>query len=223
MKSVRLDFKNKFDDQYTFDLQNNLSTQDFHSIMGLFNHVAYISSPPGSIYLWISWLSCIWIIIIISFYLLWTQYYNPYILVTLPAFIILSSLLTLWIYRHKRTKFELHVLEICERLNATENIHGINFRFYKNQLEVTPIRIQTFSGFKTNIYAIDIEFDDRFTALKSRQFNRRSSSEEFNSIPIHHPPDSVYLHKHYAFDKNADMFHEPPSTWSQNEKAMDLV
>lgn len=223
MKSVRLAFRRKFDDQYTFDLQNNLTVHDFYSIVGLFNQAARLRPPPGPKIFWIGTLFTMWMTAATSFYLLWIRFNSPYILVALPAFIIISSFLMAWLHRSRRTKFEENILEICSRLNATENIRGINFRFNKNGLDVTPQRIQSLSGFKS-VYAIDIEFDDRFNALKSRQFNRRSPSEDdMGYIP---PPKSAYFNNHCADEKDSHcMFQDPPPSWSPpySEKAVDLV
>ncbi|CAO3615859.1 unnamed protein product [Mucor fragilis] len=212
MKSVRLSFRRKFDDQYTFDLQNNLTIHDFHSIVGLFNQAVRLRAPPGPKIFWFGTLFTMWMTAATSFYLLWIHLNNPYILVALPAFIIISSLFMVWLHRSRRTKFEKNILEICCRLNATENIRGINFRFVKNGLDVTPYRIQSLSGLKAS-YAIDIEFDDRFNALKSRQFNRRSPSEDdVGYIP---PPKSAYFNQYVVDEKNDScMFQDPPPSWS---------
>ncbi|KAI8070131.1 hypothetical protein BDF21DRAFT_495755 [Thamnidium elegans] len=223
MKSVRLSFRKKFDDQYTFDLQNNLTVHDFHSIVGLFNQAARLRPPPGPKLFWIGTLLTMWMTASISFYLCWIHFQSPYILVALPASIITSSFFMAWLHRSRRTKFERNILEICSRLNATENIRGINFRFNKNGVDVTPFRIQSLSGIKS-VYAIDIEFDDRYNALKSRQFNRRSRSEDDVGYIL--PPKSVYFNNQFADEKDSHgMFQEPPPCWSPpyNEKAHHFV
>ena len=126
-------------------------------------------SPPGPKIFWFGTLFTMWMTAATSFYLLWIHLNNPYILVALPAFIITSSLFMIWLHRNRRTEvnniiliqsktclliyseqFEKNILEICCRLNATENIRGINFRFVKNGLDVTPYRIQSLSGLKAS-------------------------------------------------------------------------
>lgn len=62
-------------------------------------------------------------------------------------------------------QFEKNILEICCRLNATENIRGINFRFVKNGLDVTPYRIQSLSGLKASyVSAVAVDVMDRSSA-----------------------------------------------------------
>ncbi|KAI8048769.1 uncharacterized protein B0P05DRAFT_338729 [Gilbertella persicaria] len=213
MKSVRLYFRGKkFDDQYTFDLQNNLTVQDFCSIVALFNEAARKRSPPGSTLFWVVFLIFLWLSAATSFYLLWIQFNNPYILVALPAFMIISFLATLLLHRNKRIKFEESILQICSQLNATENIRGINFRFSKNSMDVTPYSIHSLAGLQS-VYAIDIEFDDRYVALKSRQFNRRSPSGDNDCITS---PKQAYVNYYFADEKDphCNMFQEPLPSWS---------
>lgn len=64
---------------------------------------------------------------------------------------------------------------------------------------------------------MDIDFDDRFNALKSRRFNRhRPSQDSFAYIP---PPQSAYFK--YSDEKDPScMFEDRPPSWKPpyNEK-----
>ncbi|KAI9485857.1 MAG: hypothetical protein EXX96DRAFT_22735 [Benjaminiella poitrasii] len=213
MKSVRLQFKRKFDDQYSLTLQNNLSIQDFQWMLGLFNQAAHLRPPPGPSSFWIGSLVSFWISIVLLFYLLWLQFHHIYLVAALlPTFIILVMLHLMWLHRYKCIKFEENILEICSRLNATENIRGIHFRFIKNNVEVTPFRINsslsTFNKAAAR-YTVVIEFDDRFIALKNQQ--RRTS---FSSATLIDSDETISMPKTtYKFDEKRnddnlhDMFH----------------
>ncbi|KAI8882710.1 hypothetical protein K501DRAFT_151501, partial [Backusella circina FSU 941] len=170
MKTVRLLYRKQFDDQYTFDLKDNLSQHEFYAVVGLFNHTARLRPPPGPKIIWVAILLTLWVIAAVSVSMLWTHFNNPCILVTLPVFLLMSSFLTVWLYRARRTKFEENLTEICSRVNATENIRGINFRFTKNGVDVSAHKSRQSQGFRS-IYAIVIELDDRYNALQSRQYN----------------------------------------------------
>lgn len=64
---------------------------------------------------------------------------------------------------------------------------------------------------------MEIDFDDRFNALKSRKFNRlRQSEDNFAYIP---PPQSVYF-KHTEDKDPSCMFQDRPPSWTPpyNEK-----
>ncbi|KAI8889114.1 hypothetical protein K501DRAFT_144659, partial [Backusella circina FSU 941] len=173
MKTVQLLFDGKqFDEQYTFDLQNNLSIHDFHSIIGLFNQASRMRPPPTTKIVWLFTLAVIWAASSLFFYTLWHFYIESvFLLLLLPAFLVASLFLLVFRHRSIRKKFEKNILNICSRVNATENIRGIHFRFFKNGEDVN--RQVALSGFVvTATYELIIEFDDRFNILKSRQFNK---------------------------------------------------
>jgi hypothetical protein len=75
-----------------------------------------------------------------------------------------------------------------------------------------------------------IEFDDRFNILKSRQFNKRTGSEELGTSHVTYPPAAtVHFNHHYQEDdQNEDMFYanDHPPAWSPpsfDEKAVQLA
>ncbi|KAG0780165.1 hypothetical protein G6F22_010236 [Rhizopus arrhizus] len=112
-----------------------------------------------------------------------------------------------WFNKKRILKFEDKILEACTRLNATENIRGINFRFTKNGSDITR-PFQSFYPYVTN-YAIDIELDDRFNALKSRQLNQSGIRSVF-----------------FPYEQEVvNMFQDPPPPWSApfSEKSVYLV
>lgn len=188
MKSVRFSFMNrKFDDQYTFDLQGYLSVQDFCTSFNLLNQAAFDHPPPGNKLTWLIGIWIVWVIAIIGNYLLWLCTKWSYGLVIFPFFMVLSTLIFLWRHRVRRRKFENTIVHICNRINATENIRGINYRFSKNGSDYSDINkqiaINSNAGIKP-LYAIVIEFDDRYNALSSQQFNRYSSVD-FVTVPLY--------------------------------------
>ncbi|CEP09220.1 hypothetical protein [Parasitella parasitica] len=158
MKSARFALiNNKFDDQYTFDLQG------------------YV--------------------------------------VILPFFMLLTTLLFIWRHRVLRQRFELGILNICNRVNATENIRGINYRFSKNGSDLNDITKQINVANNTNmktIYSIVLEFDDRYNALTSKQFNRYSSVD-FVTVPL-------YAHVNSSKDEKRSMYPAWPYTSHQQKQ-----
>ncbi|KAI9010355.1 hypothetical protein CLU79DRAFT_774128 [Phycomyces nitens] len=171
MKSVRLALVNRqFDDQYTFELKGYLSLRQFCSTLCLFNQATRQKPPPGNKLIWLGSLLTAWLFITVSIYSVWQQARHPSVLFIIPLLIVLTTLVTLWRYRFKRLQFEHTILEICSRINATDNIRGINYRFSKNGLDLVNPTRTSFMCFKP-VYAIVIEFDNRYTALTSQQFN----------------------------------------------------
>ncbi|KAG2234202.1 hypothetical protein BDF21DRAFT_373834 [Thamnidium elegans] len=188
MKSVRFSLINKkFDDQYTFDLQGYLSVQDFCSSFKLLNQSVFKNPPPGNKLVWVIAVWVFWMIGITLNYLLWIFTKSSHGLVILPFFMILTTLLFIWRHRVLRQRFELSILSICNRINATENIRGINYRFSKNGSDLSDLSKQVTmvsnSNLKT-VYSILIEFDDRYNALSSQQFNRYPSVD-FVTVPLY--------------------------------------
>ncbi|KAI9363816.1 hypothetical protein BD770DRAFT_315001 [Pilaira anomala] len=188
MKSVRFSLINKkFDDQYTFDLQGYLSVQDFCSSFNLLNQSVLQYPPPSNKLVWVIAIWVFWMISIIANYLLWVHTKWSYGLAVLPFLMILTTLLFVWRHRVLRQRFELSILSICNRINATENIRGINYRFSKNGSDLSDLSKQVHiisnSSLKT-VYSILIEFDDRYNALSSKQFNRYPSVD-FVTVPLY--------------------------------------
>ena len=71
--------------------------------MRLFNEAVRQHPPPGHKAIWMGTLLTLWIIATGTVYILWNFLLlkeNPYILLILPAIMLLSSILWIWRYRH---------------------------------------------------------------------------------------------------------------------------
>ncbi|KAI9474235.1 MAG: hypothetical protein EXX96DRAFT_331384 [Benjaminiella poitrasii] len=183
MKSVRFALINKkFDDQYTLDLHCYISVYDFYSTFNLLNQAIHQTPPPGNKLIWCIVLWTLWTIAISGHYLIWNCTGSSYGLVILPFFIFTTTLLAVWRYRVVRQKFESNMTIICSRINATENIRGINYRFSKNGSDLNDItkqiKMAPFLLIVKPVYSIVIEFDDRYNALSSPKFN------DFVTVPL---------------------------------------
>ncbi|CAO3654095.1 unnamed protein product [Mucor fragilis] len=214
MKSVRFSLINKkFDDQYTFDLQGYLSVQDFCTTFNLLNQSVQRSPPPGNKFVWFVLLWILWMVAIIGNYLLWLFTQSSYGLIILPFFMLLTTLLVIWRQRAVRQRFELGILSVCNRINATENIRGINYRFSKNGSDLSDITKQTKvmnnANMKT-VYSIVLEFDDRYNALTSQQFNRYPSVD-FVTVPL-------YAHVNSSKDEKKSSIYPAWSYKSKQQK-----
>ncbi|KAI7900589.1 uncharacterized protein BX663DRAFT_516941 [Cokeromyces recurvatus] len=185
MKSVRFALINKkFDDQYTFELQGYMSVYDFCSTFNLLNQTVRQTPPPGNTLFWCIALWILWTIEVIGHYLIWIYTKCTYSLYLLPFFIMTSTLLTAWIYRIRRQKFESTIITLCNRINATENMRGINYRFSKNGSDLNDITKQVKIVsllLRKPIYHMVVEFDDRYddTFSTSTKFN------DFVTVPLY--------------------------------------
>ncbi|KAL7315824.1 hypothetical protein PS15m_004995 [Mucor circinelloides] len=214
MKSVRFSLINKkFDDQYTFDLQGYLSVQDFCTTFNLLNQSVRKNPPPGNKLFWFVLIWILWMIAIVSNYLLWLFTQSSYGLIILPLFMLLTTLLFIWRHRVLRQRFELGILSVCNRINATENIRGINYRFSKNGSDLNDItkqiKVTNNANMKT-VYSIVLEFDDRYNALTSQQFNRYPSVD-FVTVPL-------YAHVHPSKDEKKGSVYPAWSYKSKQQK-----
>ncbi|KAI7900610.1 uncharacterized protein BX663DRAFT_151154 [Cokeromyces recurvatus] len=205
MKSIRLHFKRQFDYQYTLNDLDNFPIQEFQAMIGLLNKYVYQRPLPGPNLLWTCSLILFFTAASILFYLLWLQFHQLYLIgILLPTFILLITLYLLCLYQYKRKKFEENILEICSQLNAVENIRGINFKFMKNNVDVTHVRIKkSLSTFinKVPTYAIIVEFDDRFIALKKQQrYSTSTTLAEYDDCNKVSKPEQAYL-----FDQKTEL------------------
>ncbi|KAG1149079.1 hypothetical protein G6F37_002925 [Rhizopus arrhizus] len=187
MKSVRFSFvNNKFDNQYTFELQGYISLADFNSNFHLLNQSVVNNPPPGNKVIWAAAIWTLWVISIIANYFLWDNYNLSNGLMILPFFMTLVTVVFIWRHRVMCECFEKSVINSCIRINATENIRGINYRFTKDGFDINDrtrmIYLTTGARSKPE-YSMVIEFDDRYNALSSQQFNRYPSIE-FVTIPL---------------------------------------
>ncbi|KAI8370500.1 uncharacterized protein BYT42DRAFT_582628 [Radiomyces spectabilis] len=193
MKSLYFMLLNKkFDDQYTFDLHGILSVQDFCSAMSTINRTMRESPPPGNTGLWLGIVWTVWILLGAAIYMMWNHVQQrPYILVIMPILMLAVSLLVFWKHRRSQIKFEKTVMQVCNQLNAIENVRGINFRFTKNGATVIRPHLFGWRPWHKTVYAILIEFDDRYNALVQEKAVKYAA-EGFVTVPLQ--PASV----HYA-------------------------
>ncbi|KAG2225595.1 hypothetical protein INT45_013706, partial [Circinella minor] len=222
MKTIRLGLiGRRFDDQYTFDLQGYLSIHDFNSAMELFCEAVRQDPPPGHKGIWIATLLTLWVIVAGTVYILWNFLLlkeNSYILLILPGIMLLSSMLWIWRYRHLNNIFQRRIVELCSRINASENIRGVNYRLTKYGSDVqrpydcedsifgisgdgrgsSRRNITTLFGRKTR-YVLVIEFDDRYRALQMQQ-------------PAVQPPEFVF-YPHYRSGSQETYLHPPYSSY----------
>ncbi|KAL1932326.1 hypothetical protein VTP01DRAFT_9382 [Rhizomucor pusillus] len=164
MKTIRLALTaGRFDDQYTFDLQGYLSVHDFCSTVHLFNEAVRQHPPPGHKAIWVSTLAATWILAGAVAYATWfySSEYSMISWIILPVILFLTTGLWVWQYRRKRRIFQHFLVELCSRINATENIRGINYRFQDERRSAGSRR--------ESRYALILEFDDRYRALMRSQ------------------------------------------------------
>ncbi|KAI9279603.1 hypothetical protein BY458DRAFT_553727 [Sporodiniella umbellata] len=166
MKAVCIEYKGSFDSQYVYDLENNLNVSEFHSIIQLFNQAAFKYPLPISMTYSTLALFIVWIAASVVFYFIWLNAHISYLLLGLPLFMISTLFSLVWYNKKQIAKFEDKIIETCTRLNATENIRGIHFKLMKDGLDVKSSP----SSCYISRYTLVIELDDRFNALKSREF-----------------------------------------------------
>ncbi|KAJ8656005.1 hypothetical protein O0I10_008226 [Lichtheimia ornata] len=178
----------QFDHQYTFDLQGYLTVHDFHSTLCLFNEAAKRHPPPGHKGLWCTTLFAFWALITAITYTIWMYIFkktNAFILLMVPSTMLLTTLLWVWRYRRMQRRFQSRLIELCTRINATENIRGINYRLMKRGVDMVTQADQARAVWHAS-YALLIELDDRYLALGSSPSQRL----DMTTIPIPYRPPS---------------------------------
>jgi hypothetical protein len=63
-----------------------------------------------------------------------------------PAIMVLSSMIFMMIYYRKAYAFEVTIEEICDCLNATENVRGIRYALHKSRLSNTNSTLKWVAG-----------------------------------------------------------------------------
>ncbi|KAI7867876.1 hypothetical protein BDF14DRAFT_1800101 [Spinellus fusiger] len=183
MKTIHLSMMNKkFDSQYTFDLQHYVSRKSFVSTLHAINQAIDRHPPPGSRFLWLCILWLFWILAAILAHIMRTRFHATHVFIPLLLAVIASTLLWVWGYKRTQYQFENAVLTVCSQLNATENIHGINYRLCKNGLDLAMSEGYRSFGFRS-VYALAIELDDRCQPLNQR-FSGSYPSDDYVSIPL---------------------------------------
>lgn len=179
MKAIRFKLlANKFDDQYTFDLNGYLTRADFVSNMAKINQTVSTRPPPaGMSGLFI--LFGLWLLTAAGMAVacLYTQ--TVALLMVIPAVFLASGAAYWLLTKVKRNRFEFGMIDICERINATENIRGINYRFSKDGSDVADESGGSKKPLKHN-YAVVIEFDDRFNIPSIQKYGKFPSDDFVN-------------------------------------------
>jgi len=186
MKIIRFGYMNKkFDDQFTFELNGYLTRKDFDDSMVKINQVA-ASRPPIPSIRHFAITSILLIIACATIGSLANLVEPRQWLIFSPIFmfLIIAGSLGNWYWaKVQRNKFEAGIIDICERINATENIRGINYRLskelYLSEDKIEPEKLRN----KKTDYGIVIEFDDRFN-IPSIQKYGKFPSEEFVAVPL---------------------------------------
>ncbi|KAJ8655448.1 hypothetical protein O0I10_008942 [Lichtheimia ornata] len=154
--------------------------------MCLFNEAVRQHPPPGHKLVWATTLLSVWTLVGGTIYICWNYLLlrdNPYVLLIIPAIILLSTIAWIWRYRYLQRTFQCSLVELCSRVNATENIRGINYRLTKHGNDVLqPQGERPYGLFRHSTYALVIEFDDRYRALQH----------------LHHPPASTVVPMYYT-------------------------
>ncbi|KAG0175185.1 hypothetical protein DFQ30_010960, partial [Apophysomyces sp. BC1015] len=128
---------------------------------------------------------------------------------------IISTSVFVWRHRTIRTKFEKSILQICGRINATDAVRGIHWRFSKNGSDIHSSQSLAF-GLKT-VYAIVIEFDDRYNALSNQRLSH-CAPEDFVNIPlypsvakINEMNEKISVSSYQNFWSNVPVYDEKPN------------
>ncbi|KAH8550862.1 hypothetical protein BGW37DRAFT_538941 [Umbelopsis sp. PMI_123] len=191
MKFVKLKLKNgQWDAQYTQELDGYITRDQFISTVYLLNGAIARASPPLlNLKWWRAGIVSIWIIVAAISAIIW--YYTAFTMIIAlePAVMVCSSMVYMTVYHKKTTAFELSMEDMCDRLNATENVRGIRFAFHRSMLSSSDNVLQ-WTGGGTASYHVMIEFDDRYNMLE--KFGKISCDELVN-VPYH--PQWMLMHE----------------------------
>jgi len=187
MKACRFKFlSKKFDDQYTFDLHDYLTRTDFVENMAKINQVVAKSPLPtsasGSFVVAGLYALIVFASLGINQIADVSDHFQAIMLLMAVPGMISISVGYWYIRKLKRSKFEASVVDICERINATENIRGINYRFSRDGFDIADESGGARKPLKHN-YVIVIEFDDRFN-IPSIQKYGKFPSDDFVSVSL---------------------------------------
>ncbi|KAJ8655076.1 hypothetical protein O0I10_009283 [Lichtheimia ornata] len=193
MKTVQIGFiNNRFDEQYTFELQGYLSMQDFRMAMHQINNAIAHHRRPGNKATCLSGLWIAWALIALAVYALTETLKRHHhddltlpVILLAPFLMVASAVSLYWHCRVIRVRFERAVLHACNTINATENTRGIHYRFGKRN---NVGRYHPDVGMSSSsCYVILIEIDDhRFTDHHGNAcFSKlQYHSKDFISIPL---------------------------------------
>ncbi|KAG1470926.1 hypothetical protein G6F56_002408 [Rhizopus delemar] len=130
----------------------------------------------------------LWMMAIVVFYFIWLNFHHPYVLFGLPLFMTLTLFSLVWFNKRRAIRFEDKIIETCTRLNATENIRGISFRLTKDGMDINRPASSCYAAH----YTLTIELDDRFNALKSREFREWITWPKTTYCPYDYEPVNMF-------------------------------
>ncbi|KAI8063245.1 hypothetical protein BC940DRAFT_369770 [Gongronella butleri] len=172
MKTIVLEYiSKKFDDQYTFDLQGYLTYQDFCTNMKQINQgIKNVPLPRYQHYL-VSLLWLLWMGSACLFYLVAMHDAPLWLLITLPAVMVILSVSFIAYYQRRLYKFEAATIEACVQLNEAESMRGIEYRLLRNKYHcLQPTCSWFFLVGMQSCYEVQITFDDRYDQRYSKDF-----------------------------------------------------
>jgi hypothetical protein len=124
-----------------------LSQSQFQQTIHLLNSALVKSSPPLlNLRWWRSGIVSIWVLIAALSAIVWHYTGSVMIIAVEPAIMVLSSMIFMMIYYRKAYAFEVTIEEICDCLNATENVRGIRYALHKSRLSNTNSTLKWVAG-----------------------------------------------------------------------------
>lgn len=170
MKFVKLKLKNgEWDARYTQELQGYVSNWPIHSLLlwyrlshdisfqishdqfmstvYLLNGAIARAAPPLlKLKWWRAGIVSIWFLVAAISAVIW--YYTGFTMIIAlePAIMIFSSMLYMMVFHRQTNAFELAVEDICDRLNATENVRGVRYAFHTSRLSRGSSVLQWLGG-----------------------------------------------------------------------------
>jgi hypothetical protein len=109
---------------------------------------AIVRAPPPLLKLrwWRAGIISIWALVAAMSALIW--HYTGFVMIIAlePAIVLLSSMVYMMAFHRQTHAFELAVEDVCERLNATENVRGIRYAFHKRMLSTRCNILQWMTG-----------------------------------------------------------------------------
>ncbi|KAI8079728.1 uncharacterized protein BX664DRAFT_376531 [Halteromyces radiatus] len=198
MKSLQLTLNSerRFDNDYSNDIQEKWTQNDFCSILDVFHNAVNTNPPPRSAWLWFFILMICWVLECAIVFVLvpsisWVKY------IVLPIIMYATAFLVTWRHRVIRNKFESFITDLCDRFNATENIRGIHYHF---QCHSPP----WYYLWRRTHYTLSIDLDDRYQALTAKSYSQTTDDDQSYCVAI---PDVAHVpQKLDPWDEKTQMF-----------------
>ncbi|SAL95048.1 hypothetical protein [Absidia glauca] len=187
MKTIelRLNSQRRFEhSDKSDDLKEKWAQHNFGSVLDVFHEAMKTCPPPKPLWVWTLGLFGCWMIESGIVYLLFGRLSSPNFIV-LPALMYVTALILGWRQRALRIKFETYMIELCDRLNATENIRGIHYNFAIQ-------RPRWYAPGRVSIYTLCINLDDRYQALTADSYTQQREDSYCVAIPdVAHVPQKL--------------------------------